>query len=586
MDFITSGWGHGLLLGLLVVTGAPLIWRTIVGMTQGDFAADVVASLAIIAAVALGQPIPGLVVVLMQRGGELLERRAAGRASRAVELLEQSAPRTAHRLGPGGGVDVKVDDLALGDLVVVRPGELVPADGGVESGSSHIDTAGLTGEPVPVRVGPGDLLASGSINQESPLTVRITALASESQYARIVALVRTAEASKAPIQRVADRAAVWFTPLTLLVAASAWLISGDALRVLSVLVVATPCPLILATPVAVIGGLNRAARHGILFRDGGAVERIGDVDAVILDKTGTLTIGMPTLMGVEPLALPEDEVLALAAAVERGSGHLLARTVVSSADQRGLPTLAATRVHETAGRGVRGVVGGRDVAVGSRAFVRDEYPDLADVSVDGTGGMRSLVVVDGVPGGTLLWDDQLRPGAAQAVEELQQLGVDHVALRSGDSNENSRTIAAKVGIADVAGEQRPEDKAREVERLEAAGHRVLMVGDGTNDAPALATARVGVALAAQGAGISAEAADVVLLRDDIALLPLAIRIGRRTLRIARQSIGVGLGLSGAAMIAAALGYIPPVAGALYQEAVDVAVILNAVRASRGPHGEA
>lgn len=574
-----------LLLGLLVVTGAPLVWRTLVGMAQGDFAADVVASMAIVAAVALGQPIPGLVVVLMQRGGELLEHRAAGRASRAVELLEQSAPRTAHRLGPDGGADVKVDDLALGDVVVVRPGELVPADGVVESGSSHLDTASLTGEPVPARVHAGEQVASGSINQESPLIIRITALASESQYARIVALVRSAEASKAPIQRLADRAAVWFTPLTLLVAAVAWLMSGDPLRVLSVLVVATPCPLILATPVAVIGGLNRAARHGILFRDGGAVERIGDVDTVLLDKTGTLTEGMPTLLGVEPLALPADDVLALAAAVERGSGHLLARTVVRAADQRDLPRLTATGVRETAGRGVRGMAGDRDVAVGSLAYVRDEYPNLAGLPVDGTGGVQAHVIVDSVPGGRLLWADQLRPGAAQAVAELRQLGVTRVALRSGDSDENSRAVAASVGITDVAGDQRPEDKAQDVERFEAKGHRVLMVGDGTNDAPALATARVGVALATQGAGISAEAADVVLLRDDIALLPLAIRIGRRTLRIAKQSIGVGLGLSGAAMIAAALGYVPPVAGALYQEAVDVAVILNAVRASRGPQGE-
>lgn len=572
-------------MGLLVLTGAPLVWRTLVGMARGDFAADVVASLAIVAAVALGQPIPGLVVVLMQRGGELLEKRAAGRASRAVEMLEQLAPRIAHRLGSVGETDVNVDDLVPGDVVLVRPGELVPADGVVEAGSSHLDTASLTGEPVPARVGPGESVASGSINQESPLTVRIAAPAAESHYARIVALVRSAEASKAPIQRLADRAAVWFTPLAVLVAGGAWALSGDALRMLSVLVVATPCPLILATPVAVIGGLNRAARHGILFRDGGAVERIGDVDAVILDKTGTLTVGMPVLTGVEAMTMPEDEVLSLAAAVERGSGHLLARTVVNAAERRNLPVPAATGVRETAGRGVRGHAAGRDVAVGSRAFVLDEFPSLAGQAPDGARGMQALVVVDGAVAGALEWDDQLRPGAARAVEELQGLGVNHVTLRSGDSHDNSHAVAAMVGITDVMGEQLPEDKAREVQRLDALGHRVLMVGDGTNDAPALATARVGVALAGQGAGISAEAADVVLLRDDIALLPLAIRIGRRTLGIAKQSIVVGLGLSGAAMIAAALGYVPPVAGALYQEAVDVAVILNAVRASRGPRGE-
>jgi heavy metal translocating P-type ATPase len=569
-----------LLTAALVLIGAPIVWRTVRGLLRGQFAADVVASLAIITAVLLGEPIPGLVVVLMQMGGEALERYAEGRASRAVRALEDAAPRVAHRVA-GDITDVPVGEIQPGERILVRPGEIVPCDGVVEGGRSHLDTSSLTGEPVPRLAEPGTLVESGAINQEGALTVRVTALAEESQYARIVELVRSAQASKAPLQRIADKVAIWFTPATLVVAGLAWLGSGEVARVLAVLVVATPCPLILATPVAIIGGINRGARQGIVMRSGGALEALARVDTVVFDKTGTLTIGRPDVSGVTVASGVEcSELLRLAGAVERHSGHLLARSLTDAA-LREVPELPpASGIVESPGRGVAGSVEGREVVVGSPAYVLERFPQAADDlgALDGV-GLRAWVAADGRGLGVVSYADQLRPGLVDAFSELRALGFEHMVLLSGDSQANADPVADTIGVQDVRGDLRPEDKVAAVQELEAAGRHVLMVGDGTNDAPALSTATVGVALAAHGGGISAEAADVVLLRDDIGLARQAVSIGRRTMRIARQSIYVGLGLSLGAMAFAALGLIQPIAGALLQEGIDVAVILNALRSS-------
>lgn len=573
------------LLVALAAAGLPLVWRTLREALRGRFAADLVASLAILAALALGQPIPGLVVVLMQRGGEALERYAEGRASRAVRALEEAAPRVAHRIADAGPEDVSVEAVAPGDLLLVRPGELVPCDAVVIEGRSHLDTASLTGEAVPRPAAAGAALLSGSINQEGALTVRATARAAESQYARIVELVRTAQASKAPLQRVADRYATWFTPFTLAVCAVGWLVSGDPSRVLAVLVVATPCPLILATPVAVVGGINRAARAGIVFRTGGALERIAGVRAAVFDKTGTLTVGHPEVVAVRTEAPDHGEILRLAAAVERSSGHQLGKTLVAHALTRFPELPVAVEVAESPGRGVAGMVDGRQVMVGAPAWLAEQHPGtvhrFAELDRDGP-GVRAWVAVDGRQLAVVDYADRLRPEARGVLDELRTLGVRRTVLLSGDTRENAAAVAAAVGIGEAEGDLLPEDKVRRVRAIEAEGERVLMVGDGTNDAPALSAATVGVALAAHGGGVSAEAADVVLLQDDLALIPRAVAIGRRTVRIARQSIRAGLGLSVAAMGLAAAGLIPPIPGAVFQEAVDVAVILNALRASAEP----
>lgn len=570
-----------LLTAALIIVGAPLIWRTIRGMLHGRFAADVVAALAILTAIILGQPIPGLVVVLMLTGGEALERYAEGRASRAVRDLEAAAPRIAHRLGDTVA-DVPVDEVTAGDRILIRPGEIVPCDGVVTDGRSHLDTSSLTGEPVPVLAVADTVVLSGSINQEGALTIRVTAVAAESQYARIVELVRTAQASKAPIQRAADRAAVWFTPTTLVVCALAWLLSRDPERILAVLVVATPCPLILATPVAIIGGINRAAKHGIVMRNGGALEALSRVDTMVVDKTGTLTIGRPDVDAVWAVpALGRQELLRLAGAIERHSGHLLARTLTEAALAE-VPALpAATGIVESAGRGVSGITDGKSVMVGSPSYISDAYPGAAAdlAALDHGTGLQAWVAVDGRGAGIVSYADRLRPGLRQTLADLKGQGIRDIILLSGDSQQNSDAVAGEIGLTDARGDLLPEDKVRAVQALEASGRHVLMVGDGTNDAPALSTASVGMALAAHGGGISAEAADVVLLRDDIGLAARALAISRRSMRIARQSIGAGLALSAVAMGFAAAGSIAPTVGALLQEAIDVAVILNALRSS-------
>ena len=574
------------LVGLVVlaITGAPIVWRTLRGALRGHFAADLVASLAIVTAFVLRQPIAGLVIVLMQTGGEYLERFAARRASRALEELQDASPHTAHRVNGDDVDDIAADDVRVGDILLVRPGELIPADGIVVSGTSSVDASRLTGESLPLDVAPNSPLMSGSCNGDRPLTVRATARASESQYARIVELVRSAQESKSPLQRVADRYAVWFTPITIAVCIATFAITQDWTRVLAILVVATPCPLILATPVAIVGGISHAARHGIIVRNGGALEELSRVTVGVFDKTGTLTVGRPDVSRVIPDPLwDKATVMRLAAAVEHGSGHQLARSIVAASAKWNGRVPPASDVVETPGRGVEGRVAGHRVAVGGRAFVL-EYTDVEEERLkaldDGTAMLRAFVVVDDQPAGTIEFADALRPDISATFERLRRAGVRRTMLLSGDQATYVQTVARDIGISDARGNLLPGDKVAVIEELERDGEHVLMVGDGVNDAPALSRARVGIALAAHGRGIASEAADVILLEDDVRGVADAVEISRKTMRVARQSILAGLGLSIVAMGFAAGGMITPVVGALIQEAIDVAVIVNALRTSR------
>ncbi len=577
-----SPWAWRLWMVVLVIAGLPVVIRTARGLLRGEFAADIVATLSIIGAIGLGQPVAGLVIVLMQTGGELLERYAEGRASNAVRALEEAAPRTAHRQDADGRInDIAADVIAIDDLLLVRPGEMLPADGVVHSGRSHLDVSRLTGEAPPDLVQPGSEVRSGAVNLEGAIVVRATRPASESLYARIVELVRTAQSEKSPIQRLADRYAVWFTPVTLLVCAFAWWLTGDPLRVLAVLVVATPCPLLLATPVAIIGGINHAARHQIIVRNGGALEQLAIVDTAVFDKTGTLTIGRPDVVAIDAYGdWTADAVLRVAAAVEMGSGHHLARSTVAAAAERGLALPPAEHVSDVPGLGVRGTVEGREIAVGAAAWLGQLFPDRHEAIIVARGaGLRAIVAVDGEIAGAVEFADRAREGLHGFFADLRRIGMRRIVLLSGDHQANVEGIARAYGITDARGDLLPQDKVEAVKELMRSGHHVVMIGDGTNDAPALSAATAGIALAAHGGGIAAEAADAVILCDDITRVYEAIRVGRRAVAIARQSIVAGLGLSAVAMVAAAMGYFSPTTGAMLQEAIDVAVIVNAIRAS-------
>ena len=577
-------FAHGLWTIALIGAGFPVVWRTLVAARHGNYATDLVASLSIVTAAIIGQPLAGLVIVLMQTGGESLERYAERRASAAVRELEQAAPRIAHLISPTRGlIDVPVGELNVGDVFLVRPGEMIPCDGIVLSGISEIDASQLTGEAIPVPAHEGIPVMSGSLNAHGVLSIRASARAAESQYSRIVELVRQAQASKSPLQRLADRYAVWFTPATLIVCAVSFALTRSWTSVLAVLVVATPCPLILATPVAIIGGINRAARQKIVVRHGAALEMLSAATLAVFDKTGTLTVGKPAVRQVTALpGFTEDEVLRNAGAVEDGSSHLLARVVAEEAARR-FGQLPESRQHrESPGEGVTGMIGDTEIVVGSRAFVaRHATASLHDFdnSEDREAGLRAYVLINGEAAGIIEYADSLRPELNAFLATLANLGLTRTVLLSGDRTANAKAVGLTAGINEVHGDLLPADKATLISRFRARGDVVLMVGDGTNDAPALSAADVGVALAGHGGGVTSEAADVVVLVDDLSKVGEAVAISRRTMHLARQSIVTGLVLSGIAMVFAAYGLIPPTQGALLQEAIDVAVIMNALRAS-------
>jgi len=568
------GLAQWIFLATLATGGGPLVWQTLRGMLRGRFAADIVAMLAIVTALVLGQYFAGAVIALMQSGGEALERYAMGRASGSLEALLARAPKIGRRLRDGVVHEVPVTEIAVGDLLLIRPGDLVPVDGSVTTGTSAVDQSALTGEPLPVRAVAGTALLSGSVNLDGALEMRAVRPAAESQYQQIVLLVERARREKPPIQRLADRFAVWFTPLTLVMCGVAWLVTGTPASVLAVLVVATPCPLILATPIAVIAGISRAADLGVIVKTGAAIEQIGRAGAVVFDKTGTLTLGHPTVDRVVTAdGTPADEVLRVAAAVEQLSSHHLGEAVADAGRRKGrLPT--ATDFIEAPGAGVAALVEGQSVAVGSAAFLEGRGVAVPTGRDDRT---AAYVALGGRLAGTIEFADRLRHQVPSLMQRLAVLGVTETVMLTGDRASAAEIIAAQAGIRTVRADLLPGDKVAAVQELKRRYGTVVMVGDGINDAPALAAATVGVAMGEHGTAVSAEAADVVLLVDDISRVGDAMAISRRMRRIALQSIVVGLGVSFGLMVVASYGALTPAVGALLQEAIDAAVILNALR---------
>ncbi len=549
-------------------------------LSRGDVGLDLVAALSMTAALAFGEPLAANVVAVMYAGGIGLESYARGRATREMTALLSRVPRSALRHAGGRLEEIAIEAIVPGDRLYVRKGDVVPTDGRLDDGAALLDTAALTGESRPRRLSAGAALSSGATNLGAAFTMTATRAAADSTYAGIVRLVEKARDSKAPVVRLADRLAVWFLLFTLALAGLAWGLTGDRMRALAVLVVATPCPLILALPIAIISGISRAAGRGVLIKHAGALEGLSRLHTAIFDKTGTLTHGRVDVDAIRTAdGFAADEVLRLAASLEQASAHVLARAVVEGARRRGLALATPTDVHEDAGAGLSGGVGGRRVALGSRAYL--EAAGVALPGEDPGDGARAVVAVavDGRYAGVLVLADPLRFDAEATLERLRRGGIRRIVLASGDAVAVVEDLGARLRLEAVHGAMTPADKLALVVAEKAHGP-VMMVGDGVNDAPALAAADVGVALGAAGTAASAETADVVLLVDELARLAEALAIARRARRIALQSVAAGLGLSVVAMVAAAFGHLTPVAGALLQEAIDVAVIVNALRVLR------
>ena len=571
-----------------VLSVSGFIVFTLVGMIRdvlrGHVGLDILAVVAMVATLAVGEYAASLIIVLMLSGGQALEDIAGRRANRELTALLERAPRTAHRVrtGPDGTdavADVPADEVAVGDVLLIRPAEIVPVDGVLLSPAASMDESSLTGESMPVPRTAGEEVLSGSVNGSAAIRVRALRRSADSQYQQIVALVREAQESRAPVVRLADRFAIPFTAVSLVIAGAAWGISGDPTRFAEVLVLATPCPLLIAAPVAFLGGLSRAARAGVIIKGGAVIEQLARVRTAAFDKTGTLTRGHPTVVEVRAAdGWTPDDVLRLAASAEQYSTHVLADGIRRAAEERGLPLSAATAAEETATNGVRAAIEGRSVVVGKPRYVRSLAPDTRTVEI-ASGQAAAYVAVDGVFAGALILADDPRAESAGVIAWLRAHGVERAVMLTGDAEPTARAIAAAVGIDEVRADLLPADKVQLAAGLQP--RPVLMVGDGVNDAPVLAAADVGIAMGAKGATAAGEAASVVILKDSLAGVVDAVAIGRDTLRVALSAIGIGIALSIGLMLVATTGLIPAVAGALVQELVDLATILYALRALTG-----
>lgn len=576
----SQAWLLGSLPALLA-----LLQGSYVTLRRREAGVDVLALISIATALLLQQELTAAVVAVMLASGRLLESYAERRAGREMSALLARAPRSAHCYRDEVLIEVPLDDIKVGERLLVRHGEVLAVDGLSMSERVVLDESALSGEALPVVHGRGVLLRSGSVNAGDAFEMRAQAIAAESTYAGVVRMVTAAQGSRTPATRLADRYALWFVPLSLSVAGLAWLVSGDPLRALAVVVVATPCPLILAVPVAIVSAISRCAQRGILVKGGAALEALAGAQTVFFDKTGTLTGGQAQLLAMDNAGLvSDDELLRRAASLEQLSQHVIALAVVAAAQARGLELSLPQAVSEEAGAGLSGSVDGQSIAVGALDYVARfaSLPPALDELLERSslaGQAAVVVVLDGRYAGCLLLTDQLRLETPRALRLLRRVGVRRIVMLTGDRSAVAEAIAAGLGVDALHAGQTPADKLAVIQAAGATGATV-MVGDGVNDAPALAAASVGVAMGARGATASAEAADIVLLADRLDRLAEAVHIAHHTRRIALQSVMAGMGLSLLAMLCAAAGWLPPLYGALVQELIDVAVILNALRVLR------
>lgn len=570
-------WAGGTIIALI-----PAAWWVAATLRHGKLGVDIIAVLSLAGALAVGEYLAGALIGVMLATGRSLEAGAERRAAKDLHSLLERVPQLAWRRTVAGVATVPLDDVMVGDLLVVGPGQMVPVDAEIVSESAVFDESALTGESIQVQRHAGQRVRSGAINAGGVIEIKAMATAADSTYAGIVRLAQQAAAESAPVVRLADRIAAWFVPATLMVAGAAWLVSGVPARAVAVLVVATPCPLILAAPVAIVSGMSQASRVGLVVRGGGALESLGRATTLMLDKTGTVTAGRPR--STEVLVAPGwtvTEVLRLAASADQFSPHVLARAIVDEAALRGLPLSMPVDVVEEAGIGVTATVEAHEVSVGGHELPAEPpwaAAALSRATLDGA--VVAWVFVDARLVGAILLADPLRPDACRTIRRLRAAGITRVIMLTGDRPAPAEQVGVVLGLDEVRARQSPADKVAAV-RAEAQRAVTVMVGDGVNDAPALAAATVGIAMGAHGATASSTAADIVLTTDRLDRLADAMVIARRSRGIALQSAIAGMGLSLLAMGFAAAGVLAPVLGALLQEAIDVAVILNALRALRG-----
>lgn len=564
-----------------IIEVIPELWEMWQDFRSGSYGLDILAATAVIASVILNQPWAAIVIVLMLIGGESLEDYAQHRAKSELRALLKQAPVKAHVIRKGKESEVKVSDLHIGERIIIRAGEVVPVDASIIDGTANFDEASLTGESLPKVKKVQDQISSGSINLDGVITAKVIASAEDSQYQQIIKLVRSAAASKAPFVRLAARYSLPFTFAAYAIGVTAWLISGQSIRFLEVIVVATPCPLLLAVPTALISGVSRASRYGIIIKTGAALERLADAQTIAFDKTGTLTQGKLHVNSIKTYqSFTKEEVLGFAASLEQNSNHILARTIVDAATTQHIKLIKTKHVQEIAGLGIQATVKGKHVIVGRLGLLREQGITLpAKLKVTDIDQTAVYVAIDGIFAGFITLEDILRPESKATLETLRRLGLRNTVLMTGDNEVAAHKIGRALGIKHIHADMMPADKLHILDEVPA--RPLAFVGDGVNDAPILTASDVGIALGASGQTAASESADIVIMSENIAKVANAYEISKRTIKIATQSIIVGLGISLVLMIIFATGKFTPVTGALLQEVVDIIVIFNALRAHSG-----
>lgn len=570
---------HYPLLAQIIVTiaGAIVALTMLVGMVKtlrsGKYGVDLLAILAVVATLAVGEYWAAMVILVMLTGGDALEDYAAKKANTELKALLDNSPRFAHVVTPDGSKDVPVNDVPVGAKIIVKPGELVPIDGLIIKGTGEFDESSLTGEARPVAKTVGDTVMSGSINGDEAITLTVTKLAKDSQYQQLVKLVQEAEQTPAHFVRLADRYAVPFTVAAILISLLAWWLSKDPRRFAEVLVVASPCPLILAAPVAMVSGMSRASRNGIVVKTGSVLEKLAGARTGAFDKTGTITNGHLTVAQILPAGtITKERLLHLAASAEQDSSHILARSLLAYASQHNISLAAVSGLTEETGKGITAMIEDHQVKVGKRQFVA---PQNQQAALDTT---AIYVSVDGTYYGAIAFTDHVRPEAAQTMAKLKAAGVTNLIMLTGDQRAIAQQVAKAVGISTVKADLLPQDKIAALQSIPQSEHPVFMVGDGVNDAPSLATADVGIAMGAHGSTAASETADVVILKDDLAKVAKAVTISQDTLRIAKQAVLIGIAICTVLMLIASTGVIPAFVGAMLQEVIDTVSILWALKA--------